>query len=58
MKNKQVIVIMDPMFVLTFGYGNCTGISIVLFNALRAAGIPARLAGTSAWNDNLDNGNH
>ncbi len=49
---------MDPMSVLTFGYGSCTGVSIVLINALRAAGIPARLAGTSAWNDNPDNGNH
>lgn len=54
----QTPMIMDPMSVITFGYASCTGLSILLVNALRAAGIPARLAGTSAWNGNPENGNH
>ncbi len=54
----QTPVIFDPMSVLTFGYGSCTGISILLVQALRTAGIPARLAGTPAWNQNVQHGNH
>jgi hypothetical protein len=54
----QTPIIFDPMSVLTFGYGSCTGISILLVQALRAAGIPSRLAGTPAWNQNIQHGNH
>ena len=54
----QTPIIFDPMSVLTFGYGSCTGISILFVQALRAAGIPARLAGTPAWNQNPQHGNH
>ena len=54
----QTPIIFDPMSVLTFGYGSCTGISILLVQALRTAGIPARLAGTPAWNQNVQHGNH
>ena len=54
----QTPVIFDPMSVLTFGYGSCTGVSILLVQALRSAGIPARLAGTPAWNQNVQHGNH
>ena len=35
---------------------SCTGLSILLVDALRAVGIPARFAGTAAWHD--DRGNH
>jgi transglutaminase-like putative cysteine protease len=54
----QTPLIFDPMSLLTFGYGSCTGISILLVQALRTAGIPARLAGTPAWNQNVQHGNH
>lgn len=35
---------------------SCTGLSVLLVDALRAVGIPARFAGTPAWHD--DRGNH
>jgi hypothetical protein len=35
---------------------SCTGLSIILVDAFRAVGIPARFAGTAAWHD--DRGNH
>ncbi len=35
---------------------SCTGLSILLVDALRAVGIPARFAGTAAWHD--ERGNH
>jgi hypothetical protein len=35
---------------------SCTGLSVLLVDALRAVGIPARFAGTPAWHDNR--GNH
>lgn len=35
---------------------SCTGLSVLLVDALRAAGIPTRFAGCSAWHDNR--GNH
>lgn len=38
------------------GYASCTGLSILLADACRAAGIPARLAGTPLWTDG--SGNH
>jgi len=38
------------------GYASCTGLSILLAAACRAVGIPARLAGVSAWADG--SGNH
>ena len=33
------------MQVIKAGYASCTGLSIFLVNALRAVGIPARMAG-------------
>lgn len=57
-KSSQTPLIYDPMSVVAFGYGSCTGVSIVLIDALRSAGIPARLAGTPAWNGVKENGNH
>ncbi len=35
---------------------SCTGLSIILTDAFRSVGIPARFAGTAAWHD--DRGNH
>lgn len=35
---------------------SCTGLSVLLVDALRAVGIPARFVGTPAWHDNR--GNH
>lgn len=54
----QTPVIYDPMSVLVYGYGSCTGISILFVDALRAVGVPARLVGTAAWNGEDGNGNH
>jgi Transglutaminase-like superfamily len=57
-KSSQTPIIFDPMSVLVFGYGSCTGISILFVQALRTAGIPVRLTGTNAWNQNILHGNH
>jgi Transglutaminase-like superfamily len=54
----QTPAIFDPLSVLAFGYASCTGTSILFGEALRAAGIPARVAGTAAWNGQIANGNH
>ena len=51
-------LIFDPMSVLVYGYASCTGCSILLVNALRAVGVPARLAGTAAWWQDPSQGNH
>jgi transglutaminase-like putative cysteine protease len=37
-------------------YASCTGLSILLTDALRSVGIPARIAGIARWPD--DSGNH
>jgi hypothetical protein len=37
------------------GYASCTGSSILLINACRAVGIPARLVGSPAWTDKTAN---
>lgn len=57
-KHGQTPLIYDPMSVLLFGYASCTGLSIFFVNILRTVGIPARLAGTAAWNGSVENGNH
>jgi Transglutaminase-like superfamily len=54
----QTPAIFDPMSVLAFGYASCTGTSILFCEALRAAGIPARVAGTAAWHGQIASGNH
>ena len=54
----QTPLIFDPMSIIAFGYASCTGLSILFVFALRAAGVPARLAGTPAWNGNAEHGNH
>ena len=50
--------ILDPMSVLAYGNASCTGLSILMVQALRAAGIPARIAGTAAWYGDFRQGNH
>ena len=57
-QHGQTPLIYDPMSILIFGYASCTGLSIFFVNVLRTAGIPARLAGTAAWNGKEANGNH
>ena len=54
----QTPLIYDPMSVILFGYGSCTGISITYADALRTLGIPARLVGTPAWHGRQADGNH
>jgi len=57
-KHGQTPLIYDPMSILIYRYASCTGLSIFLINALRTVGIPARMAGTPAWNGKIENGNH
>lgn len=46
----------NPSQSMSIGMASCTGLSILLVDALRAVGIPARFAGTPNWFDNR--GNH
>lgn len=39
----------SPYESIAIGYASCTGLSILIADALRAVGIPARLAGTPQW---------
>ncbi|KAL7576271.1 hypothetical protein ACA910_018097 [Epithemia clementina (nom. ined.)] len=57
-KSQSTPLIFDPMSILAFGYASCTGTSILLVNALRTLGVPARLVGTAAWNQQRSKGNH
>eukprot|EP00980_Cylindrotheca_fusiformis_P004372 scaffold925_cov129-Cylindrotheca_fusiformis.AAC.25 len=57
-KSSQTPLIFDPMSIIAFGYASCTGTSILFSNALRALGIPSRVAGTPAWYGNNTQGNH
>ena len=50
--------IYDPLSVIAYGYSSCTGLAILLVAALRAIGIPSRMAGTPAWYGDADKGNH
>ena len=47
---------MSPFESMAWRYASCTGLSILLADACRAVGIPARLVGTPAWTDG--SGNH
>lgn len=57
-KSSQTPLIYDPMSTIAFGFASCTGISLLYIDALRSAGIAARLAGTPAWNRDVSHGNH
>lgn len=46
----------SPSESMRQGMASCTGLSVLLVDALRSVGIPARFAGTPAWHD--DRGNH
>jgi len=46
---NQTPEIMSPFQVIEAQHASCTGLSIFLVDALRAVGIPARLAGTPKW---------
>lgn len=46
----------SPRESILLGKASCTGLSIVLVDACRAVGVPARLVGTPMWSDNR--GNH
>ncbi len=46
----------SPKESMAQGTASCTGLSIVLCDACRAVGVPARLAGTPNWSDKR--GNH
>jgi len=41
-----------------YGYALCTGVWVLLVDALRAAGVPARLAGTDAWHGDVEEENY
>ena len=57
-KAGQTPLIFDALSTYAFGYASCTGISILLVNALRAVGLAARLAGTPEWHSDPTQGNH
>ena len=46
----------SPSESMRQGMASCTGLAILLVDAYRAVGIPARFAGTASWHDNR--GNH
>ena len=46
----------SPYESMKVGFASCTGLSILLIDACRAVGIPARMVGTPRWTDN--SGNH
>ncbi|MDG1839101.1 MAG: transglutaminase-like domain-containing protein [Phycisphaerales bacterium] len=53
---KRRVPDQGPLETMELGWSSCTGLSILLANACRTRGIPARLAGTPLWVD--DSGNH
>jgi transglutaminase-like putative cysteine protease len=46
----------SPLETMELGIASCTGLSILLVDACRSVGIPARVAGIAAWTH--QNGNH
>ncbi|HWE93655.1 MAG TPA: transglutaminase-like domain-containing protein [Tepidisphaeraceae bacterium] len=46
----------SPYESMEIHYASCSGLSIILADACRAVGVPARVAGTPRWSDN--SGNH
>jgi hypothetical protein len=46
----------SPYESTEIGYASCTGLAILLADACRAVGVPARVVGTPRWAD--DSGNH
>jgi hypothetical protein len=56
--SSETPLIFDPMSVLVFGHASCTGLAILFTTALRTVGVPARVAGTPAWYQDREGGNH
>lgn len=57
-KANQTPGIMAPVSgTLQHGYASCSGLSILVADALRAVGVPARVVGTASWNI-ATGGNH
>ncbi len=46
----------SPYESINSGLASCTGLSVLLIDACRAVGVPARFVGTPLWTDN--SGNH
>lgn len=46
----------SPLESIDSGLASCTGLSVLLIDACRAVGVPARFVGTPLWSDN--SGNH
>jgi hypothetical protein len=46
----------SPLQSIDTGLASCTGLSVLLIDACRAVGVPARFAGTPLWSDR--SGNH
>lgn len=46
----------SPAESMRQGMASCTGLAVILADAFRSVGIPARFAGTASWHDNR--GNH
>jgi hypothetical protein len=46
----------SPLESIDSGLASCTGLSVLLIDACRSQGIPARFVGTPRWSD--DSGNH
>eukprot|EP01105_Mastigella_eilhardi_P006108 TRINITY_DN1771_c0_g1_i3.p1 TRINITY_DN1771_c0_g1~~TRINITY_DN1771_c0_g1_i3.p1 ORF type:complete len:232 (-),score=36.22 TRINITY_DN1771_c0_g1_i3:271-894(-) len=42
--------VMAPFETMAYHYASCTGQAILLVDALRAVGVPARMTGTMCWN--------
>ena len=53
---KRRVPDQGPFETMETGVATCTGLSILLVDACRSVGIPARIAGTPLWNNN--SGNH
>lgn len=47
----------NPSESIRQGMASCSGLSILLTDALRSVGIPSRIAGTANWHDNRGNHN-
>ncbi len=45
-----------PLESMASGLASCTGLTVILVDACRAVGVPARFAGTALWSDG--SGNH
>lgn len=57
MSNMTPQVMAPISETLHAGHASCTGLSILVANALRSVGVPARVAGIAEWN-RPDGGNH